>query len=250
MSGISDAPQPTRIRRAPTEERRRKIEERRHQILTAALSCFEQKGYHETSINDIALAAGISSGLIYQYCQDKRDVLFQVILGIIESYNRYVPRAMVGISDPLVRFQAGAIAYYKVINDNLSATLLSYRETKLLDRDQIRTLKAKEQQTNKLILDPIQDCIDAGYLLSDADPELTTYWVISTAHMWGLKHWRLGKISSFEDYVRRTLKMILNGILNEAGRERLASDNLLDGRPFNPEQWRSPPTPPRRRASA
>jgi len=232
MTATSSARQQARTRRAPTEGRRRKIEERRHQILTAALSCFEQKGYHETSISDIALAADISSGLIYQYCQDKRDVLFQVILGIIESYNRYVPRAMIGISDPLVRFQAGAIAYYKVINDNISATLLSYRETKLLDRDQIRTLKAKEQQTNQLILDQIQACIDARYLLPEVDPELTTYWVVSTAHMWGLKNWRLREISSFEDYVRRTLQMILNGILNEAGRNRLAADNLLDGRPL------------------
>jgi len=220
-----------RPRRAPTESRKRKIEERRRQILSGALSCFAQKGYHETSMNDIANAAGMSPGLIYQYCNDKRDVLFQVILEILEAYYREIPRAIVGLRDPLVRFQAGAIAYYKVIDSRISATLLAYRETKLLDRDQINVMKAKELQTNQLLIDCVQGCIDAGYC-ADIDPELTVYWVITTAHAWGLKNWRLRSISSFEDYVRRTLRMILNEILNDKGKAHLATHNLLDGRPL------------------
>jgi AcrR family transcriptional regulator len=217
-----------RPRRAPTENRKRKIEERRRQILAGALSCFEQKGFHEASMNDIANAAGMSPGLIYQYCSDKRDVLFQVILEILEAYNREVPRAIVGLSDPLVRFQAGAIAYYKVIDSSVSAALLAYRETKLLDRDRINVLKAKELQTNQLLIDCLQGCIDAEYC-ADIHPELTVYWVITTAHAWGLKNWRLRSISSFENYVRRTLQMILNAVLNEKGKAHFATHSLLDG---------------------
>ena len=216
-----------RPRRAPTENRKRKIEERRRQILAGALSCFEQKGFHEASMNDIANAAGMSPGLIYQYCSDKRDVLFQVILEILEAYNREVPRAVAGRSDPLVRFQAGAMAYYKVIDSSVSATLLAYRETKLLDPDRINVLKAKELQTNQLLIDCLQGCIDARYC-ADIDPELTVYWVIATAHAWGLKNWRLRHISSFDNYVRRTLHMILNAVLNDKGKEHLAAHSLLD----------------------
>ncbi|MCL4745601.1 MAG: TetR/AcrR family transcriptional regulator [Burkholderiaceae bacterium] len=216
----SDLPAGPR-RRAPSENRRKRAVKRRGQILAAALQCFTQKGYHETSIIDIGEVAGISPGLIYKYCNDKRDVLFQVILAITESYNQRIPQAIIGVKDPLVKLLCGGMAYYQVIDENISAALLAYRETKLLDKDQIRILKDKELQTNQLLLDCILACEAAGYCVDDLNAELATYWIITTAHMWGLKNWRLRDVVPFDEYMRRTLKMILAGILNPTGRARL-----------------------------
>ncbi|NJO78936.1 MAG: TetR/AcrR family transcriptional regulator [Cyanobacteria bacterium RM1_2_2] len=53
-----------RIRRATTE-----------QILQTALSLFCEKGYHSTSIEEIARQAEISKGLLYHYFKSKADVL-------------------------------------------------------------------------------------------------------------------------------------------------------------------------------
>ncbi len=44
-------------------------------IVEATLQCFALKGYHSTSISDIAKAAGISKGLIYNYFSSKRDLI-------------------------------------------------------------------------------------------------------------------------------------------------------------------------------
>lgn len=221
----------SRSKSPPSPERHRKTELRRQQIFSGALQCFERQGFHETSVTDIAEAAGISSGLIYQYFKDKRDLLFQVILEILEAYNRDVPNAIVGISDPIARFQSASLAYYKVINQRVSATLFSYRESASLDRDQIKILKTKELQTNQLIVDCIEDCIRAGYF-STTNPELTAYWIITTAHAWGLKNWRLRKVTPFEDYARSTLRMITDGVITDAGRLHLKKNDLLDGRPI------------------
>jgi AcrR family transcriptional regulator len=53
-----------RIRRATTE-----------QILKTALSLFCEKGYHSTSIEEIARQAEISKGLLYHYFKSKAEVL-------------------------------------------------------------------------------------------------------------------------------------------------------------------------------
>lgn len=216
-------------RKAAANKRWLKTEQRRQQIFSSALACFEVKGFHETTIGDIAAAAGISSGLIYQYFNDKRDLLFQVILEILEAYNRDIPNALLGITDSLERLQRASLAYYKVIDKRISAALLSYRESKSLDKDQLDALKAKELQTNDLILGCIQKCIDEGYVV-DIDPELATYWIITTAHAWGLKNWRLRKLTSFENYARNTLGIILNGMLTEKGHNHLLTCSLLDER--------------------
>src|ERR1700746_558853 len=45
------------------------------QILDAALVCFAQRGFHQTSMHDISTEAGISVGLIYRYFANKEAVI-------------------------------------------------------------------------------------------------------------------------------------------------------------------------------
>src|SRR5437899_10727215 len=49
--------------------------DRRVQILDAALVCFGQRGFHQTSMHDISAEAGISVGLIYRYFANKEAVI-------------------------------------------------------------------------------------------------------------------------------------------------------------------------------
>lgn len=219
-----------RAKAAPTRQER--SEARRRQIFDGALVCFEAKGYHQTTLIDIASAAGISSGLIYQYFEDKEDLLYQVILEILEAYNRDIPKVLEGVTDPLERLQRAAIAYYKVVEKRVSASLLAYRETQSLNRQQLTSLKAKELQTNDWILQSILECRKAGYIAEKIEPELATYWVVATAHSWGLKNWRLRKIVKFDDYVRDTLRALLKSMLNDRGLRHLENCPLLDGRPL------------------
>lgn len=48
---------------------------RREEIITTARDLFSRKGFHGTSIPDIARAAGISTGLIYYTFSSKEDIL-------------------------------------------------------------------------------------------------------------------------------------------------------------------------------
>jgi AcrR family transcriptional regulator len=205
-------------------------EARRRQIFDGALACFEEKGYHQTTLIDIASAAGISTGLIYQYFRDKEDLLYQVILEILEAYNRDIPKALEGVEDPLQRLQRAAVAYYNVVEKRVPASLVAYRETHSLNRQQLSSLKAKELQTNDWILQCILECRRHGYIADETDPELATYWIVATAHSWGLKNWRLRKIVAFEQYVRETLRALLKSMLNDRGRRHLESLALLEVR--------------------
>ena len=48
---------------------------RREQILEAAIEAMARKGFHETSIADIASRAKASRATVYQYFADKREIL-------------------------------------------------------------------------------------------------------------------------------------------------------------------------------
>lgn len=49
--------------------------DRRAQILAAAMICFAECGFHQTSMHDISAKAGISVGLIYRYFASKDAVI-------------------------------------------------------------------------------------------------------------------------------------------------------------------------------
>ena len=67
------------ITRMPTQER---SIEKRNRIIKTGFDLFCEKGYHNISTNEIAKKAGVSVGIIYQYFENKHDIL-------VESMNYY-----------------------------------------------------------------------------------------------------------------------------------------------------------------
>lgn len=53
--------------------------QRREQVLDCALACFAERGYHETTIEDIVTRAGVARGTFYQYFGDKRSIFDELI---------------------------------------------------------------------------------------------------------------------------------------------------------------------------
>ena len=52
--------------------------ERAEEVYAAALRLFNEKGYHATSMQDIAAAVGLYKGSLYHYIGGKEDLLVQV----------------------------------------------------------------------------------------------------------------------------------------------------------------------------
>ncbi len=68
------------------------IEARRNQILDAAASVFAEKGYHRATTKEIASAAGVSEGTIYNYFDNKADLLIGMMTRLAEL--RELPREL------------------------------------------------------------------------------------------------------------------------------------------------------------
>ncbi len=65
-------------------------DERRACIIQAALACFARKGYHLTTMDDIAQESGLSKGSLYWYFKSKKE-LFRAI---VEAYFRQMETAI------------------------------------------------------------------------------------------------------------------------------------------------------------
>lgn len=71
---------------APTKQRRREEPSvRRAQILTAARTCFASSGFKATTVDDIAVEAGVSVGLLYRLFDSKTAIVEAIILEQVEA---------------------------------------------------------------------------------------------------------------------------------------------------------------------
>jgi AcrR family transcriptional regulator len=55
------------------------LEARRNEILEAAFKCFMEKGFHNTTMQDIYTATGLSPGAVYNYFSSKEDIVVAAV---------------------------------------------------------------------------------------------------------------------------------------------------------------------------
>lgn len=194
------------------------VHRRRQQIALAAVELFSEQGYYRTTVQEIAIKAGVSTGLIYQYVRDKEDILLLSILDVIESYRREIPAALEELDDPLERFWTAVATYCRVVDARREATVLAYRSTRSLPPERRRAVMEAEVETNGLIAACIQACVDVG-LFRALDVEFLTYQLVMFAHSWALKHWRLSRKYTLEQYIQNGFWLYTPACLSDRGRE-------------------------------
>jgi AcrR family transcriptional regulator len=217
------------------------VARRRAQLVQAAITLFTRVGYYAATVKDIADEAGVSAGLVYQYVPDKQDLLFLALLHIVQRNKEEIPKELEGVEDPLARLYTSIDAYTRVIAANQQAVLLTYRETKSLKPEYIKRMKQLELETNALIADCVEDCIAAGYL-AKTNVELLVYRIITAAHAWALKHWRLPKIVTLDEYLEQSIHAAWTALLLPKGTRRYA-ELARDGN-LRPKSRRKSPAAP------
>ena len=93
---------------------------RRAQIIEAAISCFLEKGYTNTSMSDIIKASRLSSGSIYSHFSGKEDILISAINERLENVKNLYAALPEGAGPQDI---LETIYTNQMVNENFSAML-------------------------------------------------------------------------------------------------------------------------------
>jgi AcrR family transcriptional regulator len=156
-------------------------EDRRLQILQGALEVFSTRGFAETSIKDIAVAAGINSAaLIYHYFRNKEDLL----RAVIEQYAPPLqlmarPEAMAAlpVRDALLKF---ANVYLTIMDDTQIAACIRVMVSEAIRSPEFAAVlgEAAPQRIWAVLATYLKGQMDAGKLRS-TDPQLAARCFLS-----------------------------------------------------------------------
>lgn len=93
---------------------------RRAQIIEAAIACFLERGYTNTSMSDIIKASGLSSGSIYSHFTGKEDILTTAINERLENVKKLYAALPEGTGPQDI---LEIIYTNQMVNENFSAML-------------------------------------------------------------------------------------------------------------------------------
>jgi AcrR family transcriptional regulator len=114
---------------------------RREQLLDVALQVFARSGYHDTSMNDVAEAAGVTKPVLYQHFESKRD-LFQALLDAVGARMLgAITTGTSGATDGRTLTERGFRAYFRWVAEDHDAFTLLYGASSRRDPDFSRALR-------------------------------------------------------------------------------------------------------------
>ena len=117
------------------------IDSKHQQIVNAACRLFFKKGYHRTTIREIALASGMSMGQLYHYISSKDDVLFLTYKQMqMLWYEHLVKSGVEEIRDPLERLTKAVRLTLGFALKNKDLFLFLYTETKYLGKRHLQVV--------------------------------------------------------------------------------------------------------------
>ena len=114
---------------------------RREQILDVSVQVFARNGFHSTSMNDVADAAGVTKPVLYQHFDSKQQ-LYQALLE--EAGNRLrtaIATAVVGATNGKQQTERGFRAYFRWVADDHDAFLLLFGSRANRDEESTATIR-------------------------------------------------------------------------------------------------------------
>jgi AcrR family transcriptional regulator len=112
-----------------TPRKRLTGEERRAAILDAALAVFAERGYHASSIDDIARKGGISKALIYEHFASKQDLYAELLEQHAgELFSALAEAISEAGRSATARLAVGFDAFYGFVEEHRVAWRMLFRE--------------------------------------------------------------------------------------------------------------------------
>ncbi|NTV80995.1 MAG: TetR/AcrR family transcriptional regulator [Candidatus Aminicenantes bacterium] len=122
----------------------RLVDLRRKQIIEGAMQVFAAKGFHGATVREIAEAAGLTMGTMYNYVRSKEDILYIVYDFMTTLLSDGLKRTIEESTDPHETVRAALRHNMELLYQYQDVVMFLYRESGNYDRESVHTVLAQE----------------------------------------------------------------------------------------------------------
>lgn len=186
------------------------------QIYVAAAKVIHERGFHATTMDDIASAAGVTKPGLYYYVRSKEQLLFDIMNYTLDGYQRMVQEPASAVADPEERLRTLITLHIKSIAPSHGALTIVTEEPVGLTAAHRRAINQRKRGFLDFVRETLQELKDQGRL-RDLNITAAAFGVQAMV-MW-TAYWfnPEGRLSA-EKLGKEYAEIFLNGVLRQEAR--------------------------------
>ncbi|ODR00630.1 hypothetical protein BHQ21_24145 [Mycobacterium sherrisii] len=130
-------------------------------LVSAAAKTFREKGYRNSTIDDIALAAGISRPTVYKYTRTKQQLLDLMVDEMTMKLEEELRSVQSAADDPVERLQKTIMAHIQASSANRTFYAIVFSEEAELSDAARKTFRSWAHQQTKEFASLLDECLAA-----------------------------------------------------------------------------------------
>jgi TetR/AcrR family transcriptional regulator, cholesterol catabolism regulator len=210
MRRRKNAPKALRPRKSRRDTKQAKPATRLEEVLQSAANIFFAKGFHATSIEDVARDVGMLKGSLYYYIKSKDDLLFQLLLAGIEDSDAFIASQIDPQGDPLEQLERAIRAQIDYIIQNRVQFGLFLHEFDSLSGKRQHKLISVMSRYNSRFVELVRRGQEQGQLIH-GEPWIIVNGVLGMCN-WLYRWYDTDEISNPEQVKQIFVRMLLQGI--------------------------------------
>jgi AcrR family transcriptional regulator len=154
---------------------------RRSELTRQAARLFAQKGYHGTSIGEIAEALGVQKGSLYAHIESKQDLLYETMLEGARAFHAGLDEIPDGLSAS-EKIRLALRSHLRIVADQLDVATVFVQEWRYLEGERREEILGERRRYEERIRALFREGRELGELRTDLDDATAALLALSAAN--------------------------------------------------------------------
>jgi AcrR family transcriptional regulator len=181
---------------------------RRAELTRQAARLFAEKGYHGTSIGEIAEALGVQKGSLYAHIDSKQDLLYETMLEGARAFHAGLDEIPDDVR-PVEKIRFALRSHLRVVADQLDVATVFVQEWRYLEGGRREEILGERRRYEERIRALFREGRDLGELRSDLDDATAALLALSAAN-WAYTWLQPGRDT--DELADRFFALLIDGI--------------------------------------
>ncbi|MBO1250513.1 TetR/AcrR family transcriptional regulator [Comamonas denitrificans] len=204
---LSSAP-PSPWPQGPSRAEQRQA--KRDAVLNVAAQMFNERGFHATSLDDVAAHLNVSKPTLYYYVKNKEEILIACMETALALMLDNMEESRRSGRGPLEQLHDCMHVYGQMATQPFGICLIRVGD-EVLPPDSRKELRRMKSEINLQFRHLVGDCVQQG-LLAPCDPTVTAF-VIQGALSWLARWYQPTGAYSADQIIEQCTQLLLQGVL-------------------------------------
>jgi TetR/AcrR family transcriptional regulator, cholesterol catabolism regulator len=141
---------------------------RKDELSRQAARLFAAKGYHGTSIGDLADSMGVQKGSLYAHIEGKEDLLYETMRDGAAAFHGALD-SLPDDASPAEKIRLALRAHLRVVSEQLDVATVFVQEWRYLEGERLAEVVAERRRYEERIRELFREGRDLGELRADLD---------------------------------------------------------------------------------